>query len=337
MRSPAEAPDADDRLAWVGRALGDRYHVTRLIGHGGVGAVYEAHDGTGAPFAVKILDREWAREEVVVARFAREARAASAVESRRIVRVLDGGTEDGCPYLVMELLPGEDLGARLERLRRLPLDEALQIVEEVLEGLVAAHAAGIVHRDLKPDNVLLSDRADATSAVTIVDFGMSKIDRRQGGTVPLPLTGKGVVLGTPLYMSPEQARASTDVDGRSDVYSAGAILFECLAGRPPHTGETHEQVLLHICLEDAPDVRRWAPEVPDTLAALVARALARERDDRFATADEMLAAVRAIGRVGAGDVRRARRRARARVAVAAVIAMLAGAVVTLLAVALAGR
>jgi serine/threonine-protein kinase len=117
----------------------------------------------------------------------------------------------------------------------------------------------------------------------------------------------------------------------------GAILFECLTGRPPFTGETYEQILLRICMEDAPDVRRWAPEVPDALAAVVARALAREREDRFESADAMLAAVRALGRVGPGDAARARRRARTRMVVAAVIAMLAGAVVTLLAVALAGR
>jgi eukaryotic-like serine/threonine-protein kinase len=343
MRSTPEAPQAA-HLAWIGRTLGDRYRITRLIGHGGMGAVFEAHDEgpeAGGRFAVKILDREWSKDEVVVARFAREARAASAVDSQRIVRVHDGGTEDGCPYLVMDLVAGEDLGARLRRRRRLGLDEALQVIEQVLEGVVAAHAAGIVHRDLKPDNVLLSgdaaDPDDGASSVTIVDFGMSKIDRTSGGTVPRPLTGKGVVLGTPLYMSPEQAKASTDVDGRSDVYSTGAILFECLTGRPPHTGETHEQVMLRICLEDAPDVRRWAPEVPDVLASVVSKALARERDARFATADEMLAAVRAVGRVGTGDARRVRRRARTRVAVAAVIAMLAGAVVTLLAVALAGR
>jgi serine/threonine protein kinase len=332
-----EAPRAAEVEAWIGRTLGGRYRVARLIGRGGIGAVYEAHDGAGTPFAVKILDREWAKDEVVAARFAREARAASAVPSPHIVRVLDGGTESGCPYLVMELLAGEDLGALLRRKRHLPMDDALHVTEQLLEGLVAAHAAGIVHRDLKPDNVLLGERRGDACFVTIVDFGMSKIERPSGGTAPLKLTGKGVVLGTPLYMSPEQARASTDVDGRSDVYSVGAILFECVTGRPPHTGETHEQVLLAICMEDAPDLRRWAPEAPDALAALVARALHREREDRFATADEMLAAVRALGRVGEGDASRARRRARARVAVAALIAMLAGAIVSLLAVALADR
>jgi serine/threonine-protein kinase len=329
--------DAGDSLAWPGRSLGGKYRVLRPIGHGGIGSVYEAEGAGGARVAVKILDRQWAKDEVVAARFAREAKAAGAIASDHIVRVLDGGTEGGCPYLVMELLDGEDLGARLRRQRHLALDDALGIVEQMLVALVAAHGAGIVHRDLKPDNVLLVARGGASDFVKIVDFGMSKLDRPAGSTKPLPLTRRGVVLGTPLYMSPEQARASADVDARSDVFSVGAILFECLTGRPPFTGETYEQVLLRICMEDAPDVRRWAPEVPDALAAVVARALAREREDRYASADEMLGAVRGIGRVGAGDVVRARRRARARVVVAAIVAMLAGALVTLLAVALAGR
>jgi serine/threonine-protein kinase len=326
-----------DGSPWPGRSLGGKYRVLRAIGHGGVGSVYEAEGTGGARFAVKILDRQWAKDDVVVGRFAREARAASAVPSEHIVRVVDGGTEDGCPYLVMELLAGEDLGQRLRRERHLELDDALSIVEQVLVALVAAHGAGIVHRDLKPDNVLLVERDGATDLVKIVDFGMSKLDRPAGSTKPLPLTRKGVVLGTPLYMSPEQARASTSVDARSDLFAVGAILFECLTGRPPFTGETYEQVLLKICMEDAPDVRRWAPEVPDSLAAVVGKALEREREDRYASADEMLAAVRAIGRVGHGDVARARRQARARVLVAAIVAMLAGALVTLLAVALAGR
>jgi serine/threonine-protein kinase len=260
----------------LGRILGGRYRVVRSIGRGGTGEVFEAEDASTAERrAIKVLDREWAKDEVVVGRFAREGRAASDVKSEHIVRVLDGGTEEGCPYLVMELLRGEDLGARLRRLRRIPLDESLHVVRQVLRGLAAAHAAGIVHRDLKPDNVLLVERGGDRHFVKVVDFGMSKIDRPRDSTAPLALTRRGVVLGTPLYMAPEQARASPQVDRRADLYSVGAILFECLAGRPPHTGEGYEQILLSICTTDAPDVRRWAPDVPDDVAALVARALAR--------------------------------------------------------------
>jgi serine/threonine-protein kinase len=333
--------DSGETPGWPGRTVGGKYRVLRAVGHGGMGSVYEAEGPSGTRVAVKMLGREWTKDEVVVGRFAREARAASDVASPHIVKVLDGGTEDGCPFLVMELLEGEDLGARLRRDRHLALDDALDIVEQLLVGLVAAHAAGVVHRDLKPENVLLvpASKVPGQTAVhvKIVDFGMSKLDRPAGSTAPLALTRKGVVIGTPLYMSPEQARASADLDARSDLFSVGAILFECLTGRPPFTGETYEQILLRICTQDAPDVRRWAPEVPDALAAVVGKALERAPDARYDSADGMLAAVRAIGRVGMGDESRARRRARARMLVAAGIAVLAGALVTLAAVALAGK
>ncbi len=303
----------------------------RPIGHGGMGVVYEAEAG-GERFAVKILDREHTRDDKVVARFAREGRAASAAKNEHIVRVLDGGTEDGCPYLVMELLQGEDLGKRLRKVKRLGVREALALTDQVLQGLAAAHARGIVHRDLKPDNVIAVDRV-----AKIVDFGMSKIERPPGGTKPMELTRKGVVLGTPLYMSPEQTRASPDLDARSDLYSVGAILFECLAGRPPHVGETYEQIMLSICMNKAPDVRRWAPEVPEQVAAFVAKALEIEPDNRWQTAEEMLAALRKAAGAPPVDPADLRRRARTRMVVAAAIAMVAGALITLLAILVAGR
>jgi serine/threonine protein kinase len=315
-----------------------------------VGEVYEAEavggDGgsVATRVAVKVLDREWAKDPVVAGRFAREAAAAGDVKSEHVVRVMDGGTADGCPYIVMELLDGEDLGKRLGRERRLAVGEALGLVEGILEGLVAAHAAGVVHRDLKPDNVILvrgeGASAGSGSFVKIVDFGMFKAVRPAGSTAtaPLALTTRGTVVGTPLYLSPEQARAAEDVDGRADVFAVGAILFECLTGRPPFTGETEEEILVRICMEDAPDLRTWAPEVSADVARVVAKALRREREKRFASAGEMLDAVRRVGvGVGVEEVRRLRRRARTRLVVAAVIATLAGAVVTLLGVALAGR
>jgi serine/threonine protein kinase len=309
-----------------------------------MGVVYEAEAIAGGErFAVKVLDREWTKDTAVVSRFAREGRAATAAANDHIVRVLDGGTEDGCPYLVMELLQGEDLGKRLRKQRTLPIDVALRVADQVLSGLQAAHAHGVVHRDLKPDNVFLihekrgSDDADFAK---IVDFGMSKIERAQGGTAPIALTRRGVILGTPLYMSPEQARAAPDLDARSDLYSLGAMIFECLAGRPPHVGPTYEQILIAICTDDAPDVRRWRPEVSRELAAFVARALAREPSDRFQDAASMRDALRAIAAVPSIDPRVLRRRAVARMVVVAIVAMLAGGVVTvltLLAVALVGH
>jgi serine/threonine-protein kinase len=283
------------REALIGASVAGRYVLRALIGHGGMGAVYEAeHLGLGKRVAIKFIDQSFATDERVLARFAREARAMSAIESAHIVTVFDAGTEGGRPYLVMELLRGEDLGQRLRRSRRIPLAEAMHVVAQVLKGLAKAHGAGIVHRDLKPDNVFIVRSDTDPSFAKIVDFGVSKIERPRDGTSPLALTGRGTVLGTPLYMCPEQAQAKPDVDGRADLYSVGAILFECLTGRPPHTGETYEQVILSICMTDAPDVRAIEPRLPPEVAAFVARALARDRAERFASAERMLAVLHEI-------------------------------------------
>lgn len=283
------------REALVGRTIAGRYVLRGLLGHGGMGAVYEAeHVGLGKRAAIKFVDPEFATDEKVVARFAREARAMSAIESAHIVTVFDAGTEDGRPYLVMELLRGEDLGQRLRRMRRIPLGEAMHIVAQVLKGLARAHAAGIVHRDLKPDNVFLVKHDTDPLFAKIVDFGISKIERPRANTHPLALTGRGTVLGTPFYMSPEQAQASSDVDGRADLYSVGAILFECLTGRPPHTGESYEQIILSICMRDAPKVSAFDPSIPESVTAFVARALSRDRGERFASAERMLAALHEV-------------------------------------------
>ncbi len=234
-------------------------------------------------------------------------------------------------------MPGKDLGKLLRRQRTLPVKVAIHVLEQVLRGLSAAHRQGVVHRDLKPDNVLLLQRDGDPHFAKIVDFGMSKIERPAGGTAPVVLTRRGVVLGTPLYMSPEQSRAASDLDARSDLYSAGAMFFECLTGRPPHVGPTYEQILIAICTTDAPDVRRFRPEVSRELAAFVRRALSREPDDRFQTADEMLEALQAVAQAPSADPGMLQRRARTRMILMGVVAMVVGAIVTLLAVALVGK
>jgi serine/threonine protein kinase len=278
----------------VGRTIAGRYKVTKLIGLGGMGAVYEGeHLGIGKKVALKFVDREFAQTEQVASRFAREARAASAIESDHIVQVFDAGMDEDRPYIVMELLRGEDLGRMLRRTNTIPIAEALSIVAQVLRGLADAHEAGIVHRDLKPDNVFLTERR-SEAFVKIVDFGISKIERTSSGTTPLALTQKGTVLGTPLYMSPEQAQAAPDLDGRTDLYSVGAILFESIAGRPPHVGETYEQIIVSICMTDAPDLRKFDPEVPEAVARFVRRALSRDRAKRFSSARQMLVALAEI-------------------------------------------
>jgi serine/threonine protein kinase len=289
----AEAEENDQRSSLdrlVGNVVAEKYRVDRLIGRGGMGAVFQATNLTiGKRVALKFLDRDATRDRDAFERFQREARAASLVESAHIVQLFDSGTaEDGRPFLVMELLAGEDLRSRLKREEKLPVELAIGVMKQILRALVRAHAAGIVHRDLKPDNVFLCERDDGGLFVKIVDFGISKLT----ATSTLDtLTRRGTVLGTAYYMSPEQAQAFPDVDGRTDLFSAGAILFECLSGRPPHVGPTYESVLVAICTKDAPNLRELEPAVPAELAQIVGRALSREREQRFQRAEEFLAAL----------------------------------------------
>jgi serine/threonine-protein kinase len=316
VREPAS--EEVDRL--VGTTVGDKYRIERLIGKGGMGAVYAAQNtAIGKRVALKFLSREAAQNREAARRFQREAQAASLIESEHIVQVFDSGTSaDGLPFLVMEHLTGEDLRARLERERKLAVPDALAIVSQILRPLTRAHAAGIVHRDLKPDNVFLCSRDDGSLLVKIVDFGISKLDR---ATMSERLTRRGTVLGSAYYMSPEQAQASDAVDQRSDLYGVGAILFEMLAGRPPHLAPTLESVLVAICTQDAPDVRSFRPDVPDAVAWAIAKALERDPARRFASASEFLETL-AEGRTLGSSFRR--RPGRSRTLVAGILATLVG-------------
>jgi serine/threonine-protein kinase len=277
----------------VGTTVAGKYRVDELLGRGGMGAVYRATNvAIGKRVALKFLDRDAARDVAAVARFQREAEAASAIESEHIVHIFDTGiAADGLPFLVLELLHGEDLRARLRREGRLGSADAVLIAAQTLRGLSRAHDAGIVHRDLKPENVFLCKRDDDAPFVKLVDFGISKVAKKNA-TVDT-LTRQGMVLGTAYYMSPEQAQAFPDVDGRSDLYGLGAMLYEALTGGPPHTGTVYEAVLVSICTKDADDVRVHAPEVSEALAAVVKTALARDRAFRYQTANEFLEALRA--------------------------------------------
>ncbi len=296
ISSPVVTPAAPPSDPLVGTRV-HKYEVVRVIGRGGMGTVYEGlNTAIGKRVAMKFIDAGIVQNSDAVARLQREAQAASAVESAHIVDIFDSGiSEEGQPFIVMELLRGEDLGHRIKRCGRLDLPEAAHITAQILRGLYRAHKAGIVHRDLKPDNIFLVDRDDDPNFAKILDFGISKV-RRQGDTPIHTLTRQGTVLGTPFYMSPEQAQAQPDVDARSDLWSVGAILFECLTGRPPYTGGSYEQVIVNICMNDADDVRVYNPAVPEPIAAVLARALARDREDRFQDAREFLDALR----VGAG-------------------------------------
>jgi eukaryotic-like serine/threonine-protein kinase len=278
-------PDELDLL--VGSTVLGKYHIDRLIGRGGMGAVFQATNAAiGKRVALKFLGPQTSRDGDAAIRFQREAEAASLAESPHIVQIFDSGrSEQGLPFLVMELLTGEDLRARLRREGRLDVDAAVRIATQLLKALRQAHGAGIVHRDLKPDNVFLCRRDDEPAFVKIVDFGISKLQQAHGVDT---LTHEGAVLGTAFYMSPEQAQSFPDIDGRTDLFSVGAILYEMLTGEPPHTAPTYEAVLIAICTRDAADVRAKAPQVPEKLARVIARALQRERTERYQSAADML-------------------------------------------------
>ena len=288
---PSLEEDTDSELrALIGTTVAGKYRVERLIGRGGMGAVFQATNlAIGKRVALKFLDHEAARNTEACQLFQRVAEAAGMAESAHIVQIFDSGvTDSGLPFLVMELLIGEDLRGRLRREGRISVPSALRIASQVLRGLARAHEAGIVHRDLKPDNVFLCARDDDPSFVKLVDFGISKVARARAADT---LTRRGTVLGTAFYMSPEQAQSFADIDGRTDLFSLGAILFEMLSGKPPHVAPTYEAVLIAICTHDAPDVRSQVPEVPEAVAALVARALERDRDRRFQSAREFASAI----------------------------------------------
>ncbi|MDC3985858.1 serine/threonine-protein kinase [Polyangium jinanense] len=293
----AESSGTDPR---IGTLAAGKYKVLRLIGRGGMGSVYEAQNvAIGKRVALKFLRTPAGADASVRARFHREARAVSAIESAHIVQIFDTGeTEAGEPFLVMELLQGEDLATRLRRLGRMSVPQAVAIAAQALRGLRRAHAAGVVHRDLKPQNVFLVDADDGKTLVKIVDFGLSKVLGSEAELVAAsnlsaqdPLTRVGTPVGTPFYMSPEQIEAQDDIDPRTDIWSMGAILYEALAGAPPFSEPTFARLVIAICHRDAPELGTLVPGLPEAIRHVVQRAMARDRGARFATAEAFLTAL----------------------------------------------
>jgi serine/threonine protein kinase len=276
--------------------LEGKYRVERLLGVGGMGAVARAtHLVRKAPVALKFMSPAVSSLRGATERFANEAVAASQIDSDHVVRVLDvGRMPDGVPYLVMELLEGTDLAEVLavQRAARLPLEvpRAIHLALQMLRGLQAAHSAGIIHRDMKPSNVFLVTKDGEPDFVKLVDFGISKV-RAADPPSPdsTPLTNSNSALGTPLYMSPEQARAPRDVDHRTDLYATGAILYEMLSGRTPYVAPSGQitDLLFQIFTKEPTPLASLQPDLPDGLTEVVHRALSRDLDARFASAVEM--------------------------------------------------
>ena len=282
-----------------GELIDGKVEVIRLLGQGGMGAVYAAqHRGTGRPVAVKVLRSEIAGDVDACARFVQEALACGRIRHPNVIDVLDAASTGGRPYLVMELLEGETLAQRVARTGPLPVNEALDILEHVIAGVEAAHASGIVHRDLKPENVFLAHMPWGSTVVKVLDFGISKMvgvdSLAQTG---LALTGVGTVLGTPYYMSPEQARGARDLDARTDVYALGAIAYYVLTGRPPFLADSYNGLLAQILLDDPAPITTLRPDVPPRVADLVARALTKKPDDRIASVAALRERVASLTRV----------------------------------------
>jgi serine/threonine protein kinase len=267
----------------VGTVLGDNYRLTRLIGTGGMGSIYEAaHTGAGKRVAVKVMSRELVAYPEALARFRREVKVTTALEHPHIVDVVDFGVSPtGEPYLVMEYLEGEDLERRLERDRRLPLVTAVPIVKQVASALAVAHAEGIVHRDLKPGNVFLSRAAADEVFVKVVDFGISKVLKSSA----TKLTMTRAVFGTPEYMAPEQAAGLVEsIDHRSDQWSLACVGWQMLSGQLPFWKPDVQSLLNQVVAGEpnalAPD---QAGRIPPEVDKVLRRALSKRREDRFPT------------------------------------------------------
>ncbi|MFH2007585.1 MAG: serine/threonine-protein kinase [bacterium] len=266
-----------------------KYEITRLIGEGGMGAVYEAHHKfIGRKVAVKFLHAQYATNPQAIQRFLQEAQIAGSLGHANICEVTDiGRTEDGAPYMLMPLLKGCSLGEEMNALDGLlPTSRVFDIIYQTLTALQRAHDEGIVHRDLKPDNIFLTHMGDREDFVKILDFGISKI---VSGTGSMPgvsggLTTTGMVLGTPYYMAPEQAKGAKDLDHRVDIYAVGVILYELLTGQTPFQAESYNEIIVKIVMEPFPTPRSINARIPVAVEEVVLKAMARDPGERFKSA-----------------------------------------------------
>lgn len=275
-----KADDADPRISMV---LADRYKIIRKLGEGGMGTVYEGeHVLIKRRVAIKCLHAHYANSPEIVARFHREALAATSIRHPNIVEVTDMGRfPDGAFFMVLEYLEGRDWAADLSHTGPQPLGRVVHILSQVCDALGAAHEKGIVHRDLKPENVFLCPRGDDPDFAKVLDFGISKMqDSDAESPRSKGLTRTGMAMGTPYYMAPEQAQGKKDIDHRADIYALGVILFQALTNQYPFDDESYPMLVVKICTEDAPPITNFRSDLPPEIATLVARMLAKNPSDR---------------------------------------------------------
>jgi serine/threonine-protein kinase len=280
-----------------GRVLAQKYELVRLLGQGGMGAVYEARNHLGKRFAVKLLLKpEFAQDPGLTARFFREAKASAAIESEHIVEVYDTGVDadTNFPFIIMELLKGEDLEHTIARVGALNTVGAARVIAQAASGLGRAHEAGIVHRDIKPANIFMTARESGDSVVKILDFGIAKQQMEQlSSSEGAGLTKTGSMLGTPLYMSPEQAQGLKTIDARTDIWSLGMCLYEALSGRTPWGDvDTLGALILSICSRDVAPLQDVAPWVSPELAKIVHWTITRDVSQRCPSARALVDALR---------------------------------------------
>ena len=264
-----------------GAIIDGKYEIVRLLGAGGMGAVCEAqHKAIGGRVALKVLHGRAERDAESTARFLREARAAFSIASENVVRVLDAGTaQNGEPYIVMELLEGTDLATHLKSRGPLTAGEAVEYIAQAASALGAAHAQGIIHRDVKPANLFLTRRPDGAPLVKVLDFGIAKASE----PFQAQLTESNTAIGTVPYMSPEQLKASRDVDARADVYSLGVVLFELLTGHAMFEAPSAAELIVKILHLEPVPLRALRPDLPEGLENVIARATRKNRDERYAS------------------------------------------------------
>lgn len=285
-----QAQGEDDESALL---LDKRYRIIRLLGEGGMGSVHLAeHVGLNKRVAVKFLHLELAGQEDVVKRFEQEAKVAASIRHKNIIEVYDVGlSAEGDPFLVMEYLEGESLASLMKRSGPMDVGAACAVMEPTLLALQAANRQGIIHRDLKPENIFLAHQPDEPPVVKIIDFGLSKITTN---SPDISCTQTGSILGTPAYMSPEQARGAANLDQRTDLYSLGTMLFEMLTGALPYAGNNFTEFFAKLLTEDPRAPRDVYPGFPVEAEPILRKALRKNPDERFQSAAEMLEALRTL-------------------------------------------
>jgi len=277
-----------------GDVISGKYEIIKLLGTGGMGFVVAAnHVELGEKVALKFLRADCLANQELVGRFAREARASVKIKSEYVARVFDvGNLPDGSPFIVMEHLDGKDLYEVVHQQGPLPIRIAVEYMMQTCEALATAHAAGVVHRDIKPENLFLTRRAQGMDIIKVLDFGISQVALT--GSVfesSLPLVKTMMPMGSPVYMSPEQIRASSDIDARTDIWSLGCVLFELLAGSPPFEAQSLTLLTATILEQPAPLLRSKCPEAPAELEVVVARCLEKDPSRRFQDVGELAIAL----------------------------------------------